>query len=120
MVGSRRGGMMSNYSYRAVRKLSRPWVRPGLSRIPLRIMYDRAVAAGVPFLSLPDGGEYAIPPDLKSIAQKMIDGDHLNGADTRFVLRNYGHVSANEDSLGMGAEPNHRRSIDLNRPELAK
>lgn len=115
------GGIQQQiYSFEYGKRLRRPWVQIGLSRIPLRIMYDTAKAEGVPFLSLPGNGEFAIPPALSEVAGKLIAGQRLDQAETRYTLRNFGHVSANAGSLGMAAESDHVRIVYPNQPGQAK
>ncbi len=114
------GIAVPTYSFEARRVLSRPWVQPGLSRIPLRIIYNEAVAQAVPFLSLPTTGPYAVPAGLSSAAATLVGGGSLGAVETRSVLRNYGHVSANVGATGMAAEPNHVRVIYPNDTSRAK
>lgn len=93
------------YSYSTGAILNRPWVEVGLSRIPLRIMYDRALAAGVPFLSFPAGDNYTIPSDLAALAGGLCQGGEMpSPANKREILRNFGHVSANLSSIGMAPQ----------------
>lgn len=105
VIPNRFAGATIHYSYNVGAMLERPWVEVGLSRIPLKIMYDQALAAGVPFLSFPTGGEYQIPPTLAGLAGSLPNGGPLPGAaNTREILRNYGHVSANYGSIGMSPQ----------------
>jgi hypothetical protein len=93
------------YTYTTGAILDRPWVQVGLSRIPLKIMYNRAVAAGVPFLVFPVGENYTPPAALKALAGALCDGGAMPALDKqREILRNYGHVSANLDSIGMAPD----------------
>ncbi|TWI36039.1 T6SS phospholipase effector Tle1-like catalytic domain-containing protein [Paracoccus sulfuroxidans] len=115
------GGIQQKvYSFEYGKRLSRPWVQIGLSRIPLRIMYDKALAQGAPLLSFPGGGEFAIPSGLAAVSGKLIAGQSLNQAETRHTLRNFGHVSANAGTIGMSAESNHVRVVYPNQPGQAK
>lgn len=107
--------------------MDRPWVRIGLSRIALRIMYDRAVAAGVPFLSFPTGEQFTVPKPLRDLAGAYSDGGSLPPvANQREILRNYAHISANYDSVGMSPLPGTagqelwHREVYPNKPGLAK
>lgn len=99
---SRSGAVQTQYLVETGAILDRPWVRIGLSRIPLRIMYDRARAANVPFLSFPTGREYQVPPRLAELAGSHATGGPLPAqARQREILREFGHVSANLSSIGM-------------------
>lgn len=126
-VSDGRGGVHIRYTYTTGAMLERPWVEVGLSRIPLRIMYDQAVATGVPFLSFPTGGEYRLPAPLAAQAGSLPSGGPLPGtAATREILRNYGHVSANLDSIGMSPQQGTasqrmwHRTVYRNEPGEAK
>lgn len=114
------GIVVPTYSFETRRVLSRPWVQVGLSSIPLKIMYNDAVANAVPFLALPTSGAYAVPAALSSVAGTLIGGGNLGAAERRSLLRNYGHVSANVGSTGMAAEPNHVRVVYPNQTGRAK
>lgn len=105
-VRIRRGGhVFTRYMFTTGAILNRPWVKVGLSRIPLRIMYDRAVAAGVPFLSFPSGTDYKLPNELGGFAGSFATGGALPSSENqRKILRNYGHVSANFSSTGMSPQ----------------
>ena len=93
---------MVYYTFTTGARLNRPWVQPGLSRIPLRIMYDKALAADVPFLDFPSGGDYAVPDELSQLAGTLASGGAMPSiANQREILRNYGHVSSNFGSIGM-------------------
>lgn len=100
--------------------VNRPWVQPGLSRIALRMMYDDALAAGVPLIAYSDSGEYRIPDELRPIAARLMAGTALSEAERRFVLRNFGHISAHHDSIGMAADRNYVRVIYPNQPGRAR
>lgn len=108
VVNDRRGGSFVRFTYTTGAILDRDWVRVGLSRIPLRIMYDRAVAAGVPFLSFPSGTgaeEYTVPRDLADLAGSFATGGALpSAANQRRILHKFGHVSADLDKIGMGPQ----------------
>lgn len=114
------GNVSLRYEFTVVRRLSRPWVRVGLSRIALRIMYDKAVESSVPFVSFPTGPNYTVPGPLLPIAAKLRSGQSLTREEHRFTLRNYGHVSADVGSIGMSPEPNHVRTVYPNRPGQAR
>lgn len=99
---SRTGAVRTQYLVETGAILDRPWVQVGLSRIPLRAMYDRAIAANVPFLSFPAGDEYRVPPRLAELAGGHATGGPLPAvAQRREILREYGHVSADLSSIGM-------------------
>lgn len=105
IIPNRFAGVTTRYSYNVGAMLERPWVEVGLSRIPLKVMYDQAVAAGVPLLSLPTGGEYQIPPALATLAGSLPNGGPLPVTrQTREILRNFGHVSSNYGSIGMAPQ----------------
>ncbi|WP_179379255.1 T6SS phospholipase effector Tle1-like catalytic domain-containing protein [Jannaschia marina] len=107
------------HSFEITRVLHRPWVQLGLSRVAMAAMHRQAVATDVPFLDLPTGGEYAIPPALQPVAQRIIAGEHVTGADARFVVNNFTHVSANPDSIGMSGQDDRTRRVYPNRPGRA-
>lgn len=113
------GASIDRYIFRYKAVLSRPWVQIGLSRIPLKIMYDAAVASGAALVSAPTNGEWSIPQGLQPIATKLIGGGTLTNTETRYVLRNYGHTSAS-DSIGMAPEPKHVRVEYDNETSKAK
>ncbi|MEP4198653.1 MAG: DUF2235 domain-containing protein [Aliishimia sp.] len=101
-VSDRRGGWHTRYTYATGAELNRPWVQVGLSRIPLKIMYDQGKAVSVPFTALPTGGEYQIPGPLSTLAGSLENGGALpTGTNRREILRNYGHVSSNLNKIGM-------------------
>lgn len=100
--------------------IDRPWVQPGLSRIPLRIMYDDALRAQVPFVAFPAAGEYTLPQSLRPVGAKLIGGGALSEAERRFTLRNFGHISAHHNSIGMAADDNYTRVVYPNQPGRAK
>ncbi|PZO65872.1 MAG: rhs element Vgr protein [Paracoccus denitrificans] len=100
--------------------IDRPWVQPGLSRIPLRIMYNDALRAGVPLTAFPDGAQYRVPAGLQPVAAKLIAGASLSEAERRSTLRNFGHISANRDNFGMWADSNYTRVVYPNQPGKAK
>lgn len=108
------------YIYTTAARLDRPWVQLGLSRIPLAMMHDAAVAGGVPLDQLPTGGQYAIPPALATMAVTMRAGGTPSPEQKRAALREFGHMSSNFDKIGMSPEPGFRRSIDPNQPGKAK
>ncbi len=109
------------YTYQTGAVLNRPWVQPGLNRIPLRIMYDKAIAKSVPFNSFPTSANYMIPPALAALAGSLPqDGPLPSGAAARAILRNYGHVSASFDRVGMSPEPNFVRITYENEASKAK
>lgn len=128
LVTSRVGAdIIRRYTFTTGAIMDRPWVSIGLSRIALRIMYDRAVAADVPFLSFPTGEQFSVPGSLRNLAGPYSNGGPLPPvANQREILRNYAHISANHDSTGMsplrgtaGQELWHRKSYP-NQPGLAK
>jgi len=119
MSGMMGGGMPDQYIFRYKTVLSRPWVRIGLSRIALKIMYDAAVSSGVPLLSAQTGGEWEIPADLQPYARKLFGGGTLEDTEKSYILRNFGHVSAS-DSIGMAPEDDHIRVEYDNQPSKAK
>ena len=104
----------SVYTYTTAARLNRPWVRLGLSRIPLALMYDAAIASGVPFDALPSGGEYEIPAELQGMAQKMRSGQTPSADQQRRALLEFGHMSSNFDKMGMAPEPGFKRTVDKN------
>lgn len=104
------------YIFEETRVLHRPWVKLGLSRVAMAAMHRQAIETGVPLLDLPSGGEYAIPSELQPIGQRIIAGEHVTGANARFVVNNFAHISANADSIGMSGEDNRTRVVYANRP----
>lgn len=103
------------YTFNESRVLHRPWVKLGLSRVAMAAMHRQAIETGVPFLDLPSGGEYAIPPELQPIGQRIISGEHVTGDSARFVVNNFAHISANPDSIGMSGEEDRIRVAYPNR-----
>lgn len=108
------GGTMMVYAFDVKVISDRPWVRLGLSRVAMATMYWQALAQKVPFLSLPSGGEYEIPADLQTIAQKTISLAPLSAEEKQFVVSNYAHISANPDSIGMSRERKKIRTVYAN------
>jgi Uncharacterized alpha/beta hydrolase domain (DUF2235) len=112
------------YQFSVQHVISRPWVRPGLSRIPLRIMYNAAVAAGVPFLSFPTSVNYTVPPEIAAVGNKLIANTAITAAEKASLLRGFGHVSANvngvTNTLANAPEPNRTRTVYANLPGQAK
>ena len=118
-------GMMGSsqvlYTFETGERLNRPWVLPGLSRIPLRMMYEDAKKTDVPFTSFPSGTEFTPPAALQALAPGMAMGGPTPAADkVREMLRNYGHVSSNYDSIGMSPDVNFIRVTYPNKPAEAK
>lgn len=105
VVLNARGCRVTRYAFTTGAVLDRPWVRVGLSRIPLRIMYDRAVAAGVPLLSFPTGPDSAVPAPLRRLAGPLASGGAMPSlASQRAILHDCGHVSAGLDRTGMAPQ----------------
>lgn len=120
-IGGAMGGGSMIWSYNTGARLVRPWVEVGLSRIPLRIMYDQGLASEVPFTSFPTGNDYTVPAGLEALAPGMSTGGATpGGASKRAMLRNYGHVSANHGSIGMAPDTNFVRIIYPNDSGKAK
>lgn len=103
--------------------LNRPWVRIGLSRVALKVMYEDAKAAAVPFLSYPTGADYVVPRDLAAMAPGYAAGGPTpTGGVARQILRNFGHCSSNYavNAVGMGPNTGFVRGVAPNRPGRAK
>lgn len=74
-------------------RLKRP-VRGELSRLYLRLMHKLAAARNVPFMAVPESGEYLIPADLSRICASFMDGTYsLTGADEKLLRERYIHFS---------------------------
>ena len=115
------GGMaVTTYQFSTTPRLHRPWVKIGLSRVALKIMYDKALQQQVPFLAMPTGGEYAIPDELQPVARKLISGQSLTRDEHRRTLHDFGHFSSNVGSVGMSPERGHVRVIYPNQPGQAR
>ncbi|WOI33821.1 DUF2235 domain-containing protein [Tritonibacter scottomollicae] len=116
------GSSLRTYTFEEGERLDRPWVQPGLSRIPLRIMYEDAKKAGVPLLAFPaTAAEYTVPPELEALAPGMAQGGPTPPpAQTREILRNFGHVSSNYGKIGMSPDKNFERVVYPNEPGKAK
>lgn len=116
------GSSSRTYTFEEGERLDRPWVQPGLSRIPLRIMYEDAKKAGVPFrVFRDDEAEYSVPPELEELAPGMAQGGPTPPpAQTREILRNFGHVSSNYDKIGMSPDKQFVRVVYPNEPGKAK
>lgn len=100
--------------------LERPWVRIGLSRVPLHVMHQIATAQGAALLPLlHDDPNYVIPEGLRPHVAAIRSGS-LGRAQHRAILRDYGHVSAKTGNVGDWAghrpRPDHRRVVYPNRP----
>ncbi len=94
------------YTFSTGAILDRPWVEVGLSRIPLRIMYDKALAAKVPLLPFRTDAEYVIPAPLAQLAGSLATGGAMPSvANQREILRNYGHVSSDLSVTEVGMSP---------------
>lgn len=110
----------SHYHVDLAGYIDRPWVQLGLSRVALRIMYDAARGQNVPFVAFPTGSEYTIPGPLSAIGAKLVAGQGLTETERRFTLRNYGHISAHHNSIGMAPDRNYRRVVYPNQPDRAR
>lgn len=116
----------STYTYTTSTRMQRDEVKAGLSRIPLRIMYDAAVASGVPFTAyLSDNPLYAPPAGLPAgVAQRMIAGGSPTEAERRAMLQGWGHISSRLDGvvdrLGFGPDVNFERVVYPNQAGRAK
>ncbi len=113
------------YTYTTSTRMQRNNVKAGLSRIPLRIMYDAAVAKGVPFVSYPATDTlYRPPADMPAgVAQRMIAGGSPTEAERRALLQGWGHISSNRAGVtgpAMAPEPDYVRTIYPNQPGQAK
>lgn len=110
------------YAWTEQLMLHRPWVQVGLSRVALHEMHAQAVGTGAALLPLPRTGNYAIPAGLVPHVG-AIRSETLRGAARRYVLRNFGHVSAKTGNLSdwTGHRPrrNHVRVVYPNRPGSA-
>jgi hypothetical protein len=74
-----------------------------LSRVYLRVMHGLACDEGVPFLPLPDVPALALPPELGSIADKLLahargEDQQLTAAEMQMLYRRYIHCSAHWNS----------------------
>jgi hypothetical protein len=111
------------YQFSVTKRISRPWVRPGLARVALRIMYDQAKAAGVPFTAFPSTALYTLQRsegEITTIGNKLIAGQGISDADLRYLLRNYIHISGNTSAIGMSPESNYKRVTYPNIASKAK
>ena len=118
-----RGGR-TRYGFDSQWVLERPWVKVGLSRIPLHIMHREAVSSGAGLGALPrDDENYVVPPGLQDAFGILWAGGQLTPAQNAEVLRDYGHISAKmgtvADRAAHGPEVNHRRVEYDNVPSRA-
>ncbi|RJL18844.1 phospholipase effector Tle1 domain-containing protein [Paracoccus siganidrum] len=115
-----RFGVIRRHSYTEHLMLERPWVRIGLSRVPLHVMHQIATAQGAALLPLRTSDpNYVIPEGLRPHVAAIRSGS-LSRAQHRAILRDYGHVSAKTGNVGdwAGHRPrtDHRRVVYANRP----
>ncbi|WP_417279925.1 phospholipase effector Tle1 domain-containing protein [Celeribacter sp.] len=79
--------------------LTRDWLRnPRLAHVSLHVMFEKAVEAGVPFVSLLPGENYDLPESDLVLAQLKADlmaGRVFTPAETIPYRRDYVHHSAN-------------------------
>lgn len=119
------GSVQYVYSFTQGERLIRKGIKAGLSRIPLKVMYDAGAGVSVPFKPLPSGEAYKVPAPLAAIAGGYASGGGLPPAEAqRQILHDYGHVSCNLD--GWKAKLVNRptegfiREIFDNQPSKAK
>ena len=100
--------------------LHRPWVRLGLSRVPLRLMLEAARArVDGALLPMPNSTNYAIPPDLPHV--EAMRAGRVTSMQRAEILRGFGQVSmkdggrASTDRIGHQPETGRRRVIYGNR-----
>ncbi|WP_415919330.1 T6SS phospholipase effector Tle1-like catalytic domain-containing protein [Tateyamaria sp. SN6-1] len=114
------------YTYTTSTRMVRDQVNAGLSRIPLRIMYDAARATGVPFGAYPSGDTQYAPPDglPAGVADRMIAGGEPSEAERRTMLQGWGHISSRlnsvQDRLGHAPDEDFERVIYYNNAGAAK
>ncbi|QUJ78130.1 DUF2235 domain-containing protein [Sulfitobacter albidus] len=113
------------YTYTNSLRMQRDHVKAGLNTIPLRIMYNKAIAQKVPFKSFPSGSLYAPPSDMPAgVAARMISGGEPTEAERRALLQGWGHISSRRDSfidrLGFAPDVGFQRVIYPNEPGKAK
>ncbi len=83
------------------RYLHRPWMNHRLSHVALHVMHDRAVRAGVSLpASLPDDADHAVPPELQSLMDGLLQGDKLDRAASWPYRRDFVHHSAHWSPSG--------------------
>ncbi|KIG16815.1 Glutamate synthase [NADPH] large chain [Enhygromyxa salina] len=118
------------------------WVRssidPGLEKIYLELMHRQARGHGVPFRSIPNNSDYAIPSILQGIHSRLQAGPQLDVADLAMLRMNFIHWSCHygrEDGSARAAmqripnfhvdiyphepAPHWRRIIHYNQPSRA-
>jgi hypothetical protein len=79
----------------AALQLKRP-VNGKLSRIYLKVMYQLAKEKGVPFLAMPNDGEYSVPEELQPLCDHFLAGDYNTSQEEEALLKlKYIHTSAN-------------------------
>ncbi|PRQ09214.1 T6SS phospholipase effector Tle1-like catalytic domain-containing protein [Enhygromyxa salina] len=73
------------------------WVRssidPGLEKVYLELMHRQARSHGVPFRSVPNTSEYAIPAILQGIHSRLAASPQLGVADLAMLRMNFIHWS---------------------------
>ncbi|WP_299692268.1 DUF2235 domain-containing protein [uncultured Tateyamaria sp.] len=116
----------NTYTYTTSTRMTRDNVAAGLSRIPLRIMYDAGKDSGVPFLAYPQGNVLYDPPDglPAGVADRMIAGGAPTETERRTILQGWGHISSRLDGvvdrLGFGPDVGFERVVYPNVASRAK
>jgi hypothetical protein len=103
-------------------------LKPRFNTVALAIMWDRAIAAGVPFKDFERGDERtAIPDDLLGVYNAFGESQSALAPEAkRAAMRKYGHISAQYDDwlrgagYFMGEAAGAVRTKHLNEPEKAK
>lgn len=110
------------YVYNAQIRLHRPWVQPGLNTVALRLMHDKAKAAGVRLREFVEGDARCdVPADLTALNAVVAGGGAPTSAQERAALRNFGHRSDNYDMHipGVGYPMRPARGGRIRHPNLS-
>ncbi|KIT16872.1 phospholipase effector Tle1 domain-containing protein [Jannaschia aquimarina] len=102
------------YEYDEQLALHRPWVKLGLSRVALNMMYEAAVEqVDGAFLDLPNTEDYRIPSDMPHVA--AMRAGTVTPAQRADILRNFGHVSMKDGPITSSEWLGHRPDEDRER-----
>jgi hypothetical protein len=64
-----------------------------LANVYLRLMHKRAIESEVPFIDLPSGDEYDVPPELTDYWTTLINGETYPSDEEREIYANFVHQS---------------------------
>lgn len=82
------------FSYDGAAVWARGQIRPGLDKISLKLMHDQARSHRVPFTTIPNDSNYAIPTDIQHIYTILSRGEQVNTWNRALLRMNYVHWSS--------------------------